>query len=85
MGRDENGTVWSLDGEPLWRLLPRKPGGNRVVSASAFGHESMSGETDLSTLLQTLSPRLDPEHYVFCSVTGTEYGAFAHLNPRACF
>jgi hypothetical protein len=55
------------------------------VPASVFGHETMSGETDLSTLLQTLSPRLDPEHYVFCSVTGVGYGAFAHLNPRACF
>lgn len=45
----------------------------------------MNGETDLTTLLRTLAPTLDPECYVFCSVQGAVYGDFAHVNPLACF
>ena len=44
----------------------------------------MTGETNLEQLLTSISPKLSPTKYVFCSVQGT-YGDFANLTPLASF
>lgn len=44
----------------------------------------MFGETDLSKLLASISPKLLPGEYVFCTVQGS-YGDFAELSPMASF
>ncbi len=44
----------------------------------------MDGETNLSTLLASMSPALAPEEYVFCTCGGS-YGDFAELSPLASF
>lgn len=44
----------------------------------------MGGETNLDTLLSSMSPVLLPGEYVFSSVEG-DYGDFAELRPLACF
>lgn len=48
---------------------------------SAISH---SGETNLTTLLQSMEPELLPEHFVFVSVAG-KYGDYAELEPVASF
>lgn len=45
----------------------------------------MAGETDLSTLLASMKPRLLDEEYVFCTIPGAEYGDFAELTPLASY
>ena len=42
------------------------------------------GETDLTKLLNSLSPELSQEEYVFCSLKGN-YGDFSELKPIASF
>jgi hypothetical protein len=44
----------------------------------------MTGITELETLLKSMSPALNPEEYVFCTVEGV-YGDYAHLKPKASF
>ncbi|MDQ7048850.1 MAG: ACT domain-containing protein [Enterobacterales bacterium] len=44
----------------------------------------MTGETNLNKLLASLSPKLDPTEYVFCSVKG-ELAEFIHCSPLATF
>lgn len=44
----------------------------------------MSGEKNLEKLLTTMSPKLMPDEYVFCSVQG-EYHDFHHLYPLASY
>ena len=44
----------------------------------------MAGETNLSKLLSSVSPKLSPEEYAFCTVQGN-YGDFAELSPLASF
>ncbi len=44
----------------------------------------MSGETNLTTLLASMSPSLMTDEYVFCSVQG-EYIDFNALSPLASF
>ncbi|WP_289030979.1 ACT domain-containing protein [uncultured Paraglaciecola sp.] len=44
----------------------------------------MVGETNLEKLLRSMSPKLLPEEYVFCSVEG-RYGDFQELNPLAVY
>lgn len=44
----------------------------------------MSGETDLNTLLMSMSPELRPESFVFCTLPG-QYGDYPLLSPVACF
>jgi uncharacterized protein len=43
-----------------------------------------TGETNTEKLLALMSPALQPEEYVFCSVKG-KYGDFAELSPLASF
>jgi hypothetical protein len=43
----------------------------------------MAGEMDLETILQTLSPVLLDDHYVFCSVPKAKYGDLNSLCPLA--
>ena len=43
----------------------------------------MGGETDLTTLLASLRPTLGEPEYVFCTLTGAPYGAYAELQPFA--
>ena len=45
----------------------------------------MTGETDLITLLNNLSPSLDQQDYVFCTVAEGLYGDLAELSPLAAF
>ena len=44
----------------------------------------MAGKTDLSEILDTLTPLLVPGQYVFCSVPG-KYGDYTELSPVATF
>lgn len=44
----------------------------------------MVGETNLQQLLRSMSPKVLPEEYVFCSVQG-QYGDFTELSPIAVF
>ena len=44
----------------------------------------MIGETNLSKLLESMSPELMPDEYVFCTVQG-EYGDFHELSPLASY
>lgn len=44
----------------------------------------MSGERNLMTLLSSMSPKILPESYVFCSVAG-KYGDHCELMPLAAF
>jgi len=44
----------------------------------------MVGETNLSKLLESMSPALMPDDYVFCTVQG-EYRDFYDLSPLASF
>lgn len=44
----------------------------------------MVGETNLEKLLRSMSPKLLPEEYVFCSAEG-RYGDFQELNPLAVY
>ena len=44
----------------------------------------MSAEKDLNKLLSSISPKLLPKEYVFCSVEG-KYGEYANLDPIASF
>lgn len=43
----------------------------------------MSGETNLATLLATMSPELTDGEYVFCSFENARYGDHAELEPLA--
>jgi len=43
----------------------------------------MSGETNLQRLLASMSPRLTPGEFVFCSFANARYGDFAELEPVA--
>ena len=45
----------------------------------------MTGETDLTTLLHNLSPSLNPQDYVFCTIADAAYGDFAEHKPLASF
>lgn len=45
----------------------------------------MSGETDLKTLLSSLSPLMLGADYVFCNVASGSYGDYAQANPIASF
>ena len=44
----------------------------------------MSAERDLKKLLSSISPKLLPKEYVFCSIKG-KYGDYANLEPIASF
>ena len=44
----------------------------------------MSGETDLKAILQTLSPTMLEDTYVFCTVVGT-YGDYPETAPIASY
>jgi hypothetical protein len=48
-------------------------------------YKNMAGETDLRTLICTISPSLLPSEYVFVSKQGAQYGDFAKLHPIASF
>ena len=43
----------------------------------------MMGETDLNTMLASMSPTLMEGEYVFLSFKGASYGDYAELNPLA--
>lgn len=43
----------------------------------------MKGDTDLNTLLASLSPALQAGEYVYCSFAGSHYGDHAELSPIA--
>lgn len=45
----------------------------------------MSGETDLKTILQSLSPVMLDDTYVFCTVVGARYGDYAETAPIASY
>ncbi|MDB9999098.1 ACT domain-containing protein [Porticoccaceae bacterium] len=45
----------------------------------------MSGETDLKAILQSLSPIMLDETYVFCTVVGARYGDYAETAPIASY
>jgi hypothetical protein len=45
----------------------------------------MSGEMDLKTILQSLSPCLLDDTYVFCTVPDANYGDYAEAAPIATF
>jgi hypothetical protein len=45
----------------------------------------MSGETDLTKLLASLSPSLSDKDYVFCTVKDGLYGDFVETKPLASF
>ena len=44
----------------------------------------MSAERDLNKLLSSISPKLLPKEYVFCTLKG-KYGDYANLEPIASF
>lgn len=44
----------------------------------------MVGETNLDTLLSSMSPKLQPQEYVFCCVDG-QYSDYQALSPLASF
>jgi hypothetical protein len=44
----------------------------------------MNGIVDLKILLKSMSPELQSDEYVFCSLPG-EYGDYQHLMPLASF
>ena len=43
----------------------------------------MTGETDLGVMLQTMSPVLNADEFVFCSFPGSHYGDHSNLSPVA--
>lgn len=45
----------------------------------------MSGEKNLQRLLASLRPRLHPESWVFCSLSGAQYGDYPELRPICIF
>ena len=45
----------------------------------------MSGETNLSKLLQSMSPELIKGEFVFCTFENAQYGDHGELNPIAAF
>jgi len=45
----------------------------------------MSGETDLKAILQSLSPVMLDETYVFCTIVGASYGDYAETAPIASY
>lgn len=45
----------------------------------------MSGEKDLSQLLQAMSPELIEGEFVFCTFEGARYGAHSELEPIGAF
>lgn len=45
----------------------------------------MTGETDLKTILQSLSPVMLDDAYVFCTVVGARYGDYAETAPIASY
>lgn len=45
----------------------------------------MTGEMDLKTILQSLSPVMLDDTYVFCSVVGARYGDYAETAPIASY
>ena len=45
----------------------------------------MTGETDLTKLLATLSPSLNNQDYVFCTVKDGVYGDFIEAKPLVSF
>ena len=45
----------------------------------------MAGETDLKAILQSLSPIMLDETYVFCTVVGASYGDYAESAPIASY
>ena len=45
----------------------------------------MGGETDLTRLLSSLSPKLHDGEYVFCSFKDAHYGDYMELQPLAIF
>ena len=47
--------------------------------------ESVVGETNLEELLQAMSPQLQEEDYIFCTIPHACYGDHAELEPIASF
>ena len=45
----------------------------------------MTGETDLKTILHSLSPHLHNDVYVFCTIADGHYGDYAEAKPIASF
>ena len=45
----------------------------------------MPGETDLKAILQSLSPIMLDDTYVFCTVVGASYGDYAETAPIASY
>lgn len=45
----------------------------------------MVGETDLKTILHSLSPLMLDDTYVFCTVPNASYGDYKDANPVATF
>lgn len=45
----------------------------------------MTGETNLTTLLTSMKPKLLKEEYVFCTVKEAKYGDYAAFSPLATY
>ena len=45
----------------------------------------MSGGTELTKILSSLSPKVLPDSYVFCTVPEARYGDYAEVYPIASF
>jgi hypothetical protein len=45
----------------------------------------MSGESNLESLLRGMSPVLNEDDYVFCTVRNSKYGDYAQTRPLASF
>ena len=49
-----------------------------------MSHDAAHAEPDGNTSRGDLAPRLAPDHYVFCSLPGAQYGDLAQTHPLAC-
>ena len=45
----------------------------------------MRGEKDCSQIIQKMSPSLQAQRYVFCTIQDAKYGDFAHCHPIGSF
>lgn len=58
---------------------------SRLCSSLKQKINNMSGETDLKTLLRSLSPKLLEPRYVFCTIASGQYGDGREAMPIASF
>lgn len=74
---------YASSGDYVYILFPNPGSRSDDTGPDTVGYR-MAGETDLDTILASLTPKLSTEEFVFCTFAEGRYGDHAILDPIAC-